>query len=135
MVAGGLLLYVVFGFIVPSVVFRRMGRPEWTFVFSSLVAIAGVVAVYRYGVFQSGDELIVAELSVARAHADGRAAEVTSFVALQAPQSTSFDTRAFLDAPAGDEEVSLASGQVTLLHGWSYANWQGQKIKHPADTF
>jgi hypothetical protein len=80
-----LLTYVLVGIALPAVYCKRRGRPEWTFVW--IVVVAGLTSfgIYRYGLLAFGEEAKLQELSLARLHADGSGAEVSSFVGLTSP--------------------------------------------------
>jgi hypothetical protein len=77
--------YLLLGFLLPALIFRRLRRPEWTFAAVLAAAVLGVVGIYRYGLLSAFEGLQVNEISFLRLHADGRTAEATSFLAFLSP--------------------------------------------------
>ena len=85
-----LLTYFVCGLLIPAAYFKRRGRREWTFVCVVAAAVLTSFGIYRFGVLTYGQQAKVGEISLARLHADGRGAEVTTFLGVTSPRRDRF---------------------------------------------
>ncbi|MCZ6795611.1 MAG: hypothetical protein O7J95_18560 [Planctomycetota bacterium] len=99
-----LLAYLVFGFFVPGAIFKRLGRREWTFAVIAVAACLSTYGVYRFGLLSAVPGFSVDDVTVLRMHADGQAAEATSFVGCISP---SFRRVELQPAPAKETNIPL----------------------------
>ncbi|MBI4582646.1 MAG: hypothetical protein HY717_01240 [Planctomycetes bacterium] len=84
-VALALAVYLLLGFLAPAFIFKRLRRREWTFAVVAAAAILAVVAIFRYGLLSGLPGRELEEVTILRAHADGRTAEASSYLGSISP--------------------------------------------------
>jgi hypothetical protein len=92
-----LAVYLLGGFFVPAVLFRKLGRREWTFLVVALASLLATLAIYRYGLLSGLKASELEEITVLRLHAGSGAAEATSYLGFVSPGMQ----RLVLDGPPG----------------------------------
>jgi hypothetical protein len=81
----GIVIYVLFVFLLPAFIFKRLRRREWTYLAVILGAGLATLGIYRWGLLSGLDGPELEEVTILRIHGDGKAAEATTFVGLISP--------------------------------------------------
>ena len=116
------VLYLVVGFLVPAVYFRRRKRPEWTFAVIAVVSIASTFGIYRFGLLGAIRSARVDEINVLRVNPDSNRAHATSFVSFMSP---GYRTVSDVFLPPADAKELVVRSMETV----TYDDW-GRRTRH-----